>query len=156
MTVSQYLFISDFKFDLNPSFERAFDVQKMEDVFGTAEKRYAFLDRTNILNPGKTTSESELVQSFDKLFSVKGRVFLTMFSSNIYRLKNIIETATRNGRKISTIGRSISNYLAAGDAAGLINLADYKIVEFDSVQNYQFRRHALYCDRFTRRAPWCN
>lgn len=130
------LFISDFKFDLNPSFERAFDVQKMQDVFGTAEKRYAFLDSTNILNPGKTTSESELIPSFDKLFSVKGRVFLTMFSSNIYRLKNIIESATRNGRKISTIGRSISNYLAAGDAAGLIKLADYKIVEFDSVQNY--------------------
>lgn len=130
------LFISDFKFDLNPSFENPFDVEKVQSIFGTADKRYAFLDSTNILNPGKTTSESELVPSFDKLFSVKGRVFLTMFSSNIYRLKNIIESATRNGKKIATIGRSISKYLDAGDKAGLIKLSDYKIIDFDSVQNY--------------------
>lgn len=131
------LFISDFKFDLNPSFEKPFDTKKLEEIFLPAKKRFAFLDSTNILNPGKTTSESELIKSFDSLFEIKGRIFLTMFSSNIYRMKNILESAKRNGRKISTIGRSISNYLTAANTAELINLEDYKIIDFDSVQNYQ-------------------
>lgn len=131
------LFISDFKFDLNPSFENAFDTKKVEEIFCPAKKRFAFLDSTNILNPGKTTSETELIENFDAIFEIKGRVFLTMFSSNIYRLKNILESATRNGRRISTIGRSISNYLTAGNNAGLIKLEDYKITDFDSIQNYQ-------------------
>lgn len=130
------LFISDFKFDLNPSFEKPFDIEKLKSVFVPCKRRFAFLDSTNILNEGKTTSESELVKSFEEIMEVDGRIFLTMFSSNIYRLKNLLEVATKTGRKISTIGRSIGNYLQAADDSGLLKLEDYKIIDFDSVQNY--------------------
>lgn len=134
------LFISDFKFDLNPLFENAFNTKKVEDLFSTAVKRVALLDSTNILNPGKTTSESELSAQFEDILEQPGRVFLTMFASNTYRMKNILEIAKRSGRQISTIGRSISNYLNAANEANILKVEDYKIIDFDSVQNYDHEK----------------
>lgn len=130
------LFISDFKHDYKPIFEDAFNIEKVKNIFGSAKQRIAFLDSTNILKEGNTLSESDLTESLEQIIKNKKRTFLTMFSSNIYRMKNILELAKKNNRKITTIGRSIGNYLAAANEAGLIKLEDYKIIDFDSVQNY--------------------
>lgn len=130
------LFISDFKFDLNPLYEEQFDVKKLKEVYCPLEQRIAFLDSTNILNENKTLSESSLTEAFEDIFERKQRTFITMFSSNIYRLKNILEQANKAGKKITTIGRSIGAYLSAAEEAKLINLEDYKITDFDAIQNY--------------------
>ncbi len=134
------LFISDFKFDLTPSFEAPFDTEKVKRIFSSAKKRIALLDSTNILNPGKTVSETELIPQFEEIFEKKGRVFLTMFASNTYRMKNILDVAKKSGRQVSTIGRSITNYLTAANEAKILNLEDYKIVDFNSVQNYDHEK----------------
>ena len=131
------LFISDFKFDLNPSFEKPFDTQKVKDLFTTAQKRICLLDSTNILNENKTASESDLLADFEYIFSKNKRTFITLFSSNIYRVKNIFELAKKHKKKITTIGRSVNRYLQAAQDSDLINLADYPVKDFDAVDNYQ-------------------
>jgi len=131
------LFISDFKFDLNPMFEKPFEIQKLKDHYTSQKDRIAFLDSTNILTPDKTISESELTEGFEEIFTRKQRTFITMFSSNIYRMKNILETAKRSGKKITTIGRSIGAYLSAAEESALIDLKEYPIVDFDAVLNYE-------------------
>ena len=130
------LFISDFKVDLNPLFEEPFNFKKLETHFGTSKMRLAMIDSTNILVEGKTLSESELTPDFEKIMKKNGRTFITMFSSNVYRLKNLLEIAHKEGRTITTIGRSINSYLDSAEEAKLINLEDYKIKDFDSIQNY--------------------
>jgi ribonuclease J len=130
------LFISDFKYDLNPLFEEPFNTQKIKDLFKDVPMRLAMLDSTNILNPGKTASESDTSKDLEEIISAKKRTFVTLFSSNIYRIKNILEIAKKHNKKITTIGRSIGNYLDAAEQSGLINRADYKLKEFDSINNY--------------------
>lgn len=130
------LFISDFKFDLNPMYEKPFEIKKLEEHFTSQDQRVAFLDSTNILSEGKTISESELTEAFEEIFARKQRTFITMFSSNIYRMKNILETAKRAGKKITTIGRSVGAYLSAAEEVELINLQDYPIKDFDAVENF--------------------
>lgn len=130
------LFISDFKFDLNPSFEAPFNYQKIQKLFKESSTTLAMIDSTNILSEGKTLSESDLLSDLEKIISKKKRTFITMFSSNIYRLKNIFQLAQKHKKKITTIGRSINHYLDIADKTGLINISDYPIISFDSIQNY--------------------
>lgn len=130
------LFISDFKYDENPLFERPFDVEKIQKVMQGSKTKLAMLDSTNILKSGKTLSESDLTHDLEELISKPGRLFITQFASNVYRLKNILEIAKKHNRKITSIGRSISFYLEAAQDSGLLNIEDYPYVDFDSIQKY--------------------
>ncbi len=129
------LFISDFKFDLNPSFEAPIDIGKIRRIFKDKPKTLAMIDSTNILNQGKTLSESDLVTDLEKIINRNQRTFITMFSSNVYRVKNILELAKKHKKNIIPIGRSIHHYLNTADEAGLLSLKDYKIREVDALDN---------------------
>lgn len=131
------LFISDFKFDLKPLFEKPFNYQKIQALFKGCKQTLAMIDSTNILSPGKTTSESELSRDLEEIIKRKKRTFITLFSSNLYRLKNILELCKKNSKRVVSIGRSINHYLETAHNVGLINLDDYPFIDFDGVQNYQ-------------------
>lgn len=130
------LFISDFKYDLSPSFEKPFNVEKIKNLFSKSKKTLAMLDSTNILSSGKTGSESDLIDDLEKIITNKKRTFITMFSSNVYRIKNILEIAKRNQLKVTTIGRSLGHYLESANTAKLIERDDYPIIDFEAIQNY--------------------
>jgi ribonuclease J len=130
------LFISDFKYDLNPIFEKPFNTQKIKDLFANAKTKLAFLDSTNILNPGKTISESEITADLSEILATKKRTFITLFASNVYRMKNILELAKKHNRKVTTIGRSIQSYLDAAEEAELLKREDYPLKDFDAIENY--------------------
>lgn len=130
------LFISDFKYDLIPSFENGFDLKRIQNLMNSSRTKLAMLDSTNILSPGKTLSESELISDFEKILTQKKRTFITMFSSNIYRIKNILELAKKHKKKIVTIGRSLGHYLDTADKTKILSLSDYPIIDLDAVQNH--------------------
>ncbi len=130
------LFISDFKIDMNPLYEEAFNTEKIKKLFSKTNKNLAMIDSTNILVPGHTPSESDLTPDLEDIISGNKRTFITMFSSNIYRLKNILSLAKKHGRTITTIGQSIRFYLESAEESGLINLEDYNIKDIDSISNY--------------------
>lgn len=130
------LFISDFKFDLNPLFEKPFNYQKIQDLFNKSDKTLAMLDSTNILSPGKTLSESDLTHDLTTILSQNKRTFLTMFASNLYRIQNILEIAKKLNKKVTTIGRSLSRYIDSAEASDLFQREDYPIIDFDSIKNY--------------------
>ena len=130
------LFISDFKYDLQPFNEKPFNTNKIKESFGTYKRRIAFLDSTNILKAGKTQSESELIKSFEELLKENKRTFITQFASNLNRMIIILDAAKKHKKKVTMIGRSFSKYIEAAQEAELFNRADFPIIEFESVQNY--------------------
>lgn len=130
------LFISDFKFDLNPLYEKPFNYQKIVTLFNCAKKRLCFLDSTNILVNDKTTSESELVDDLTTLLSREKRSFVTLFSSNIFRLRTILQIAKDLGKSIVPVGRSVSSYLDAAHETGIINLNNEPIKTLEEVNDY--------------------
>jgi len=134
------LFISDFKYDLNPLYEKPFNVQKIKDLFKGTHKRICMLDSTNVLKPEGSISESELTDGFDQILAKDKRTFITLFSSNIHRLKTIIEATKKQNRFIVTVGRSIQSYLAAAEAANLIDLADCPIKDITEITNFNDKR----------------
>ena len=60
-------------------------------------------------------------------------VIVTTFSSHLARLKSIIEMGKKLNRKIVFCGRSLSKYVEAGEACGIIKFSkDVEMVKFGS------------------------
>ncbi len=131
-----FLFISDFKYDLNPCFEKPFNTEKIKQYFTKAKRSIAFLDSTNILNPDKTLSENDILEDLEKIITRKQRTFITLFASNIYRVHNLLLLAKKHQRKVCFIGRSLHFYLESAHNVGILNKEDFPIIELDAIENY--------------------
>lgn len=131
-----FLFISDFKYDLNPCFEKPFNTEKIKQYFTKAKRSIAFLDSTNILNPDKTLSENDILEDLEKIIARKQRTFITLFASNIYRVHNLLLLAKKHQRKVCFIGRSLHFYLESAHNVGILNKEDFPIIELDAIENY--------------------
>ena len=91
-------------------------------------------DSTNSLIDGYTPSENDAYNGLKKLISKsKGLIIITCFSSNISRIKSILEIAKINEKKVCILGRAIKRSIEAAIDVGLIekNYTFYGINEID-------------------------
>ena len=92
----------DFKFDLTP----IGPVANLHKIARLGSKGVTLLlsDSTNALNEGVSNSESKVDDALDELFTRhNSRIIIATFASNIYRLKHIVDTCKRHGRKIAVL-----------------------------------------------------
>ena len=79
-------------------------------------------DSTNSLVEGRTPSESF---AFEGLYNViknrKGLILVTCFSSNISRIKSILEIADKTDRSVLIIGRALLRAIDAAKEVGYLN-----------------------------------
>ena len=109
----------DFKFDLTPIGPMA-NLHKLAAV-GNRGVTLLLSDSTNALNEGMSMSESKVDNALSDIFSrYRGRIIIATFASNIYRLKHIVDTCKRNGRKIATFGRSMDTNIDISIQGGYI------------------------------------
>lgn len=93
-------------------------------------------DSTNSCVPGTSGSESELCADFEKLFKrAKGKIGVTLFSSNIGRLKTVLKAAKTTDRYVCPVGRSLKNM---ADIA-----RQFDIIEEDGI--FVSEEEAAYC-----------
>ena len=110
----------DFKFDLTPVGPMA-DIHKMAK-FGAEGVTLLLSDSTNALTSGYSKSESAVDGTLNDMISKHhGRVIIATFASNIYRIKHIVESCKKYGRKIIVFGRSMENSIELALNNGLIN-----------------------------------
>lgn len=109
----------DFKFDFTPIGPMA-NLHKMAEIGGRSVT-LLLSDSTNALNDGMSLSESKVDEALSEIFLTKhGRIIIATFASNIYRLKHIVDTCQRNGRKIVTFGRSMETNIEISIEGGYI------------------------------------
>lgn len=109
----------DFKFDLTP----IGPVANLHKIAYLGSKGVTLLlsDSTNALNEGISNSESKVDDALDELFTRhNSRIIIATFASNIYRLKHIVDTCKRHGRKIAVFGRSMENNIEISIEGGYI------------------------------------
>ncbi len=105
--VGTILHVSDFKFDPYPVDGRLTDEAKLRRL-GEKGVRVLLSDSTNAERPGFTPSERDLEKTLEEIIgNAKGRVILATFASNISRVQQVIQVATRHGRKVGVTGRSM-------------------------------------------------
>ena len=111
----------DWKIDKNPVTGDPFSYGNYEYI---KEEKIDLLvgDSTNAGVKEISRSESELDPSFDHLFkTLKGRIVVTCFSSNIARLKTVISNALKHDKKIFVVGRSIKRAINTAIEENLID-----------------------------------
>ena len=113
----------DFKFDLTPIGPMA-NLHKMAEI-GKNGVTLLMSDSTNALNEGFSNSESKVDEALEELFNKHhSRIIIATFASNIYRLKHIVDTCKRHGRRICVFGRSMQNNIEISIEGGYIKHKD--------------------------------
>lgn len=96
----------DFKFDWTEIGEKT-DLAKLADC-GKKGVDLLLSESTNSEVAGSTPSETKVIKRLESIITMaKGRVIITSFASNVYRLKKVIEIAKKTGKKIALLGSSL-------------------------------------------------
>jgi ribonuclease J len=78
-------------------------------------------DSTNALVPGESGSEAEVRRSLIRLIgSLKGRVAVTAFASNVARLQSVAEAAQAAGRELVLVGRAMRHMVNCARDTGYL------------------------------------
>jgi ribonuclease J len=110
----------DWKIDPNPLLGEETDTGRLEQL-GNEGVLALVCDSTNALVPGTSGSEAEVRDELVRLVgTLKGRVAVTAFASNVARLDTVARAARAHGRKIALVGRSMQKMVAAARETGYL------------------------------------
>ena len=132
--VGNVIFTGDFKID--PTSEDGMtDLARLGEL--GKEGVYALLaDSTNVERPGYTPSESVVAESLDRQFkNCKSRIIVTTFASNMYRIRSVLDTAARYGRKVAVTGRSMENILKVATELGYLDIPAGLLVDINQIKS---------------------
>ena len=107
------LHTGDFKFDFTPIAEHT----EYSKITNFSENGIALLlsDSTNAGVSNFAPSERKVSQNINTIFSkIKGRVIISTFASNVYRVQQIVEASVRAGRKVIVFGKSMEKTINVG------------------------------------------
>ena len=116
----------DWKIDPEPLVGEATDTNALRKL-GDEGVLALVCDSTNALVAGESGSESTVRKALaDLIGTLKGRVAVTAFASNIARLDSVAKAARAHGRQIALVGRAMKKLVEAARATGY--LADFPAV----------------------------
>lgn len=111
----------DFKLDPTPEDGKVTDKDTIRR-FGDAGVRLLISDTTNAEREGHTASESVVNDTLTQLFDhAPGRIILATFASMISRFQQVIDQASRTGRRVVPLGRSLENYVKVARELGYLD-----------------------------------
>jgi len=98
-----------------------------------------FLDSTNSLKDGFTTSERIVEENIEQLFkNAKGRIIIGMFASLITRVIEVIKIATvKFNRKIAINGRSMKDNTQIAQNLGYLKMDKNYAINLEDVHKYK-------------------
>lgn len=134
----------DFKFDLTPIGKNS-DYQKMAYI-GQIGVTLLMSDSTNSSVPGWSISEGKVAQAInEQMAKTPGRMIVSTFASNTYRLAQILEAAVACNRKVAVFGRSMENVLDIGRRLGYINIPDSSFITGNELNTLPANQICIVC-----------
>ncbi|MGB2941143.1 MAG: ribonuclease J [Candidatus Dormiibacterota bacterium] len=123
----------DFKLDETPVDGHPTDIGRLAE-YGQNGVLLFMSDSTNAEQDGHTPSEQLVSDAFRTIFpQAEGRIIITTFASNIYRLQQAMEVAHQFGRKVAVVGRSMSNNIHLTQELGLLKIPPDTMVSVKEV-----------------------
>lgn len=120
------LHTGDWKLDPNPLVGPPTDEAALAKL-GNEGVLAMVCDSTNATVEGHSGSEAEVREALSRVIgSIKGRVAVTCFASNVARVESVAMAARDNGRSVAVVGRSLLNLEAAARECGYLkDLPDF-------------------------------
>lgn len=130
------LHTGDWKIDESPLDGKVFDREALEEL-SKEGVTLMMSDSTNVLSPGRTTSEAVVADALLRHISAaNGRVITTQFASNIHRLGSVKAAADLTGRKLVFVGMSLRTYLEAAWRDGKAPIDPSTLVKVEDIDGY--------------------
>jgi ribonuclease J len=133
----------DFKMDQTPVDGEVIDYARFS-AHGEAGVLLLMSDSTNVEREGFTISEREVGSSFEEIFSRStGRIIVATFSSNIHRIQQVIDVASRLSRKVALNGRSMVANVRIARELGYLKAPDDAFIDVKEMADLPGDRIAL-------------
>ncbi|SHN63233.1 ribonuclease J [Desulfovibrio litoralis] len=124
--VGKIIHTGDFKIDKDPLIENwGTDLKQFKRFAGKEGVRLLMSDSTNIEQEGWSINERKIVETFRSIFKeAKGRIIVTLFSSHIQRIQEVLDCAKEFGRKVGVSGRSLGVNIEIAKNLGYLNVSE--------------------------------
>ncbi len=133
----------DFKIDYTPVSGKASELSALAKV-GMEGVLLLLADSTYVELPGYTPSESVVGDTLDNIIgSAPGRIIITTFASLISRIQQVIDAATRNGRHVFVIGRSMRDTVKMAQELDYLRVEPGVIRRSDELHNFPHEKIVL-------------
>jgi ribonuclease J len=130
----------DFKIDQTPVGGAPFDLHTFAR-YGNEGVLALFSDSTNVERPGFTPSERAVVPRLEDLCrSAPRRVVLSCFASSIHRIQQVIDIASRVGRKVAFVGRSMVDNVEIAHSLNYLRIPDGMVVRSQDIRSFDPKR----------------
>jgi len=114
------LHTGDWKIDPDPITGKPTDISAIT-ALGDEGVLAMVCDSTNVFVEGHAGSEADVKVELEKLIrTLKGRVAVACFASNVARMDSVIRAAEACGRSVCLVGRSMHRMAAAAKSVGLM------------------------------------
>ncbi len=125
----------DFKIDYTPLDGVPTDLNRLAQL-GSEGVDLLLADSTNVESAGYSASEAEVKKAFAGLFSESsGRIIITLFSSNLNRIQEIIRIAHERGRKVAILGRSLHNNIQIAQDIALLKIPADTLIDIEEIKS---------------------
>ncbi|MDX8409460.1 MAG: ribonuclease J [Mariprofundales bacterium] len=112
----------DFKLDMAPLDGRATALHRFA-ALGDEGVVLLAADSTNASRSGSTASERSVGPTLrQEISSCRGKVIVTTFASNMFRIQQIIDAAHANGRRVAFAGRSLEKNSTIANKLGRLTI----------------------------------
>lgn len=109
----------DFKIDEAPTDGQTFDFERLRRLREKEGVRLLLSDSTNAIAPGSTGGEQIVADRLVELVKdAPHRVVVSLFASNVHRIRALASAARATGRKLCLLGRSLEMHARIAEASG--------------------------------------
>lgn len=143
--VGRILDTGDFRLDPEPLDLHPTDIARLKQA-GDEGVLLLMSDSTNSDQEGRTPTEHTLQQSFHDLISkAEGRVFVSIFSSNMNRIQMIVNAGVAAGRRIGIDGRSMMSYAEIAVRQGILKIPQGSVLPMREMPNMPENKVLVIC-----------
>ena len=134
----------DWKLDDTPSIGNKANSKRLKEI-GKSGVNAMICDSTNANVKGFSGTEKSIEKGiYDLVKDYKGRVFITMFASNVERILTLLKIAEKTEREIGPIGRSMWRMIKAAKFVGYLDQR-YTFHEERSLRNMEDNNFFAVC-----------
>lgn len=144
--IGLFVHTGDFKIDHQPVGEAPFDIARFSG-YGQKGVRALFSDSTNAEVPGHSPSEREVRKAVRQvILEQDSRIFVALFSSNVFRMQSVLEAAAEAQRSVVLVGRSVETTLRAAERVGALEVPKgLAIIGIDQIDRYEDHELLFIC-----------
>lgn len=128
----------DFKIDYEPIDHEVIDLARIAEI-GKSGVTLMLGESTNVERPGYTISEKRVGENLERVFidNADRRLFVATFSSNIYRVEQIVDLAIKYNRRVAVVGRSMINNIDAGMKIGAFKFDKSVFIDVEKISSLE-------------------